>query len=186
MWAGLTILGCGLGCNLALEIKYAISNINYSGAGSIVIGVILIIFLVAYIVLWLKSSKLFCEYHQILVSKGPAELIFTIVYSFSGLFIAFTSFLIFSHQYITIIVISYVFLLLLFVQFKDLYLKSRDKIRVQVNLLTILFIQSAYLIDKWCHGYNYLSTSSLFMIGTMIIPLALAINLTVNLAFLVY
>ena len=184
--AGLTIIGCGFGSNLALEIRYGISDISYSGVPSIVICGILLLLLIVYIVVWIKDSPLFTEYHKILNTKSRVEFMFTILYSYSGLIIGFTTFMLFSYQYVTTIIICYSLLLFLFVQFKQIYGKSRQTVRVQVNLLTIVLIQSVYLVDNYYHGYNHLFTSKLLMSGTMLIPLVIAINLIVNLAFLAY
>lgn len=179
------MLGCGFGCNLVLEINYAIADLNYSGIMSVVLSGILALLFLVYIIVWLKGSNLFAEYEPIL-NKDPLSLIFTLVYSYSGFFVAFTSFMLFEHQYISIIIISYSFLLLLLIVFKPMYLKSRDNIRVKINLLTIILTQSAYLIDRFYHGYSHLTKSSLFMAGSMIIPLVLAFNLIVNLGYVSY
>ena len=66
MLAGLTMLGCGFGCNLALEINYAIADLNYSGITSVVLSGILALLFLVYIFVWLKGSNLFAEYEPIL------------------------------------------------------------------------------------------------------------------------
>lgn len=51
MFAGLTMLGCGFGCNAALEINYGIADLNYSGIISVVLGGILAVLFLVYIFL---------------------------------------------------------------------------------------------------------------------------------------
>ncbi len=186
VFAGLAAMGCAFGCSLAMQVKYGMSDLAYSGLASVVVGALVALIFLVYGLLWLKCSCYFEEYYNILNRKNAAEVILTWIYSYSGLTIALTSYMMHSYQYTTTLTIAYAFLLLIAFGFSNVYTKERDRVRVQLNLATIILTQSAYLVNTFWYDYSKANTSSLVAMATMAIPLALGLNLLLNCSFLAY
>jgi len=131
------------------------TDLGYSGMGGLVIGGVVSLLFAVYLILWLVRSSFFQEYYNILSMKNALEIMFSLVYSYSGLFISIAYFSLFSYKYITVITVGYACFLLILLAFYPVYTKTRDKIRVQINLMTIVFTQSAYVVDVIWSDYSY-------------------------------
>lgn len=81
-------------------------------------------------------------------------MIFTLIYSYSGLAIAIFSFMLYSYKYTTTIVVGFALFWFILLAFYPVYTKARDRIRVQLNLATIVFTQSAYIVDTIWPNYS--------------------------------
>ena len=111
---------------------------------------------------------------------------FTLVYSYSGLIIAVLYFSLYSNKYVSAITMGYAVLGLLVLALCPIYAKAREKIRVQTNLATIVLTQSAYLTNCLWADYSYESVDSMLLMGVLVVPLAITINLLVNMSLLAY
>ena len=81
---------------------------------------------------------------------------------------------------------SYTFLVYCFVFVQSCFKKSRDKIRVQVNLVTILLVNIPYLIVQLSPDYSYDSSTNLSLMIVIAVPIFLSINLLLNASFFIY
>lgn len=158
------------------------------GMTSMVACVIMLLLVIVYSVMWVKSpQKVGGEYKEVLVKEGKSPVVFELLYFLTGPIAGIVDYMLCDVSCSAVFVIVYASLLLLFLFFSGtVFRKTRERVRVQGNLLTILLMQLTYLLSQLSPSYSIGAPTNMQLMLPASVPLLLGLNLLVNLAFLTY
>jgi hypothetical protein len=144
--AGLTLIGPIVGCSAVLEFTYGMSASN--GMMNLAVCAIVLALISIYGVLWVVCSHRFSEFQETLVKQSNVAVAYQLFYYLFGSLGGAVHFLFYDKKYSTAIVMGASVLLLMIPSLADVFAKTRDKLRVQTNLLCVLFTQLPFLIAQ--------------------------------------
>ena len=182
VWAGLTVVGCVAGCSSVLELKYGIAgDVSSLAICGLIAGLLLF-----YLFMWFCLSSHFGEYAKSLAPERPSAVAFGAFYFCTGPLAGVISYLFCDLGYSAGLVAGYAGLLLVWLFVRPVFNKVRDRVRVQLNLATVVLTQLPYLLFQRHPDYSHLRSTDMELMLALVIPLFLALNLLANLGFFLY
>jgi CDP-diglyceride synthetase len=120
------------------------------------------------------------------LDDNKAAVVFYAFYLASGPAMGALNFLLFNLSFSAAIVMVFSCLLFLILHFAPVFKKTRDQVRVQSNLLTMVLTQAIYLFYQLHPDYSYSDSTNMQLMLTIAIPMLLCLNFLVNASFFIY
>jgi hypothetical protein len=178
------VLGCLATCASVLELQFGIKDME-GGTLSLVACVTVLFLMVAYWAGWLKWFKHFGEFQQQLL-EGRGSVVWMCLYWMAGPISGACHYLLYQYNFSSALVVGFVLLLWTYLQCRPVFSRTRDRLRVQCNLLVMAMVQTPGLVARLHPDYSYSSSTNVQLMLPFLVPLMLLLNFLVNFSIFCY